>query len=719
MSVALLSEQWHRVAGLRPRVVPHARVHRQMQHGEVWHVLEDLGGARQHRLNAPAYRLLRMLDGRRTLDHIWQRLSAEPRDDTPSQDDILQLVGQLNAQDLLVVDASPDAAELLVRQQRQKKQKRKQSMGNPMSIKLPLWDPDRFLRRLLAVTPAVPAALVWCAWLAVVGGALALVPAHWPDLSRNFGEQMLAADNLLLAALVFPLLKVAHELAHGAAVVRRGGEVHEMGIMLLVFYPTPYVEASASSAFPSRWARMAVAGAGMAAEVFIAALAFFAWMAIEPGFWRSVLYNVMVLGGISTVLFNGNPLLRFDGYFMLADAIGVPNLAQRANGFWMFLVRRLVLGARGATLPAASRYEMGWFAAYAPLALVYRLLLSLGIAWFVAQQYFFAGVLLAAWTLATSIVWPLAKGLHALCSSPQFAARPWRAWSAVVGLVGLALVLLLVVPVPRHIRVQGVVWLPEEALLRARADGFVHIIAAPEGTAVHKGDAVLATTNPDLQARVPEQASRVALAQARLDAALVHQPALAARLQEELQAEQATLQRAQADVADLQLRAGLAGTVRLEQAQDLPGRFVKRGDVVGHVLAQPGSASVPRVRVALTQGEAELDLAALQSIEIRVAGQVQDAHVGRLTRSTPQAGHALPSAALGATGGGRFVVDPRDESGATAMETVFQFDIEAPDVASLGAIGTRVYVALEQPAEPIGQRWWRHTRRLFLSQLSV
>ncbi|APW37320.1 hypothetical protein RD110_09045 [Rhodoferax koreense] len=715
MSVALLSEQWHRVAGLRPRLVPHARVHRHVTHGAVWHVLEDVGGARQHRLNAQAYRVLRLLDGRHSLDQIWQRISREISDDTPSQDDVLQLVGQLNAQDLLVVDATPDAAELLVRHERQQRQKRRQSVGNPMSIKIPLWDPDSFLRRLLAVTPAIPAALVWAAWLGVVGTALALVPAHWPDLSRNFGEQMLAANNLLLAALVYPLLKLAHELAHGAAVIRRGGEVHEMGVMLLMFYPSPYVDASASNAFPSRWARMRVAAAGMVVELWIAALAFFLWMAIEPGFWRSVLYNLMVLGSVSTVLFNGNPLLRFDGYFMLADAIGVPNLSQRATAFWQFLLRRFVLGARGAKMPPASRYELGWLAAYAPLALVYRLTVSFGIAWFVAQQYFFVGVLLAAWSLATSVVWPLGKGLFSLWSSPQFAARPWRAWGAVIGGVALLLGLLLALPLPRHVRVQGIAWLPEEAILRARADGFVQTIAAHEGAAVQPGDMVVATHNADLVAKVAEQTGRLALAQARLDAAWVSQPAVAARMQEEVNAEEAALVRAQADVADLQLRAGVPGTVRLEQAQDLPGRYVKRGDMLGYVIG----ASVPLVRVALTQAEAELDLADLRGIEVRMAGAVEKTYTGRLARSTPQASHNLPSAALGATGGGKFAVDPRDETGATAMETAFQFDIETPDTPTLGAIGTRAYVALEQSPEAIGWRWWRHARRLFLAHLNI
>ena len=715
MSVALLSEQWHRVSGLRPQLVPHARVHRHVQQGSVWHVLEDRGGARQHRLNNPAYRVLRLLDGRRSLDDIWQLLSRELSDDTPSQDDVLQLVGQLNAQDLLVVDASPDAAELLVRHARQERQKRRQTLGNPMSIKLPLWDPDRFLRRLLAVTPALPGWLVWTAWLALIGAALLQVPAHWPDLSRNFGEQMLAADNLVIAALVYPLLKLAHELAHGAAVIRRGGEVHEMGVMFLMFYPSPYVDASASNAFASRWARMRVAAAGMVAEVFLAALAFFAWMAIEPGFWRSVLYNAMVLGSVSTVLFNANPLLRFDGYFMLADALGVPNLSQRATAFWQFLLRRFVLGARAAKMPPACREELRWLALYAPLALVYRLTVSFGIAWFVAQQYFFVGVLLAAWTLATSIVWPLGKGLAALWTSPLFAVRPLRAWGAVIG--GLAIVLggLLALPLPHHLRVQGVAWLPEEAILRARAEGFVQSVSASEGAVVQAGDLVLASINPTLVAKVEEQRSRLALARARLDAAWVSQPAAAARLAEEVNAEEATLARAEAVVAVLQLRAGVPGTVRLEQAQDLPGRFVKRGDMLGYVIG----AAVPMVRVALTQSEAELDLAALTGIEIRMAGAVEQAYAGRLVRGTPQASHNLPSAALTAAGGGKFATDPRDETGATAMETAFQFDIESPGTATLGAIGTRAYVALAQAPEPIGFRLWRHWRRLFLAHLNV
>lgn len=715
MSVALLSDQWHRIAHLRPRLVPHVRIHRHVIRGVVWHVLEDRTATRHHRLNDVAYRVVRLLDGRLSLADIWQRLTRDLSDRTPTQDEILHLVGQLNAQDLLVVNASPDAAEMLSRHDKQRQQKWRQNVGNPLSIKLPLWDPDAFLHRLRRHVDHLPSAVLWLVWLMTLGAALIMVPPHWPDLTQNFGERLLAAHNLVIVAVVFPLLKFVHEVAHGLAVVRRGGEVHEMGVMLLVLYPTPYVDASSANAFPRRLDRMHVAAAGMMAELWVAAVAFLLWMSIEPGFFRSVLYNIVVVGSVTTVMFNANPLLRLDGYYILADALGVPNLAQRANTFWQFLISRFVLGARTEKAPASSRYEQICFTLYAPLALAYRLLITLGIAWFVAQQYFVIGVLLALWAIASGLLWPLAKGWMALLTAPRFAARPLRAWGAILGLLALVFTMLWVVPLPRHTRAQGIVWLPEEALLRAKSDGFVVSTAVHDGDRVQPGDVAVIMRNAELTAKVNEQQSKLEAAQAKLDSALVAQPAAAARYQEEAQAEQAALDRMTADVSDLVLRSQVNGIVRLDRAQDLPGRFVRRGDMVGHVIG----ANVPLVRVALPQSDSELNPATLRSITIRVVDHPDQAIAGRWIRSTPKAGHELPSAALGSAGGGKEAVDPKDEHGTTALSTVFQFEVEALGVNSLGHLGSRAYVAFEHAPEPIGWRWWRQVRRLFLSRLAV
>ena len=140
-----------------------------------------------------------------------------------------------------------------------------------------------------------------------------------------------------------------------------GGEVHDMGVMVLVVTPVPYVDASASSAFPGKWHRVLVGAGGMLVEVFLAAIAVYVWVAAEPGVLRAVAYNVIAIAGISTILFNANPLLRFDGYHILVDAIEIPNLRQRATTYFQYVVERYGFGRRDAEPPAASPGEKRWF----------------------------------------------------------------------------------------------------------------------------------------------------------------------------------------------------------------------------------------------------------------------------------------------------------------------------------------------------------------------
>ena len=331
MSGALTSNQWFRVAGLTPCLRGHLRVHRHVYRGRVWYVIEDRVAGRQHRFNPAAYRVLRMFDGKSTLQSIWDQLLVELRDDSPTQDEIVNLLGQLNASDLVSFDATADVAELFERREKQDRQRLMSRLLNPMSLRFPLWDPDVFLRHLARWARPVPMWLTVALWLAVVVPALILVPPHWSELTLNFGDRLMSADNLWVLALTFPLLKAAHEVAHGLVVRLRGGEVHEMGLMLLVLYPVPYVDASAANAFVRKGYRILVGMAGMLAEVWLAAIAFFFWLVLEPGIARSVMYNLVVVGSVSTVLFNANPLLRYDGYYVLSDLLEIPNLGQRSN----------------------------------------------------------------------------------------------------------------------------------------------------------------------------------------------------------------------------------------------------------------------------------------------------------------------------------------------------------------------------------------------------
>jgi putative peptide zinc metalloprotease protein len=711
---ALLSGHWFRVASLQPALRPQVRIERHVYRGKVWYVLHDLGSGENYRFNPAAYAVIRELNGQRTLQQIWDALVDRHQEDTPTQAEIVQVLGQLNAADLLRVGGAPDVAELLTRGQRRRRRQLLGRILNPLSLRIPLWDPDAALTAATAWLPRLAPVLSLVLFLACGAFAMVLAASHWNELTRDFGQRLLATSNLWMLAIVFPLLKAAHELAHGFAVKRGGGEVHEMGVMFLVFYPVPYVDASAAHAFPSKWRRAWVSAAGMVAELWLAILAFFLWLALEPGVLRAIAYNIVVLGSVTTLVFNANPLLRYDGYYILADLLEIPNLSGRATRYWQYLATRYLFGVRDPRPFPATRGERRWCLVYAPAAFVYRIGVTIAIAWFIGQQYFVLGVLLAAWSLAAGVVLPIAKALGALFTDARFLARASRVWLVLAGGVGTAAALLFLLPLPHHTRVEGVVWLPEQALVRAGADGFVETVQRP-GTRVRAGDVVVTTGNPLLLARVAQQRGRVDEVQARLDAAWGTQPAQAAQLARTLGQEREQLQRLELEAERLSARARAAGGLLIERADDLPGRFVRKGDLVAHVMGE----YQPVVKLLVEQADVDFVRADLRGIEVRLVDDLARPLPARLVRSVPKAAHDLPSAALGQGAGGRHLVDPRDEKQLTALDNLFEFEAALPAGQRFAHLGARAYVSLEHTPEAIGWRWWRAGRRALLSNMGV
>ena len=712
---ALLSTNWYRVEHLKPRLRGHVRIHRHAYRGAVWYVMEDRIAGKYHRFNPASHQVISLMDGKRDMAAIWGRLTAQLADDTPAQEDVIKLLGQLHGSDLVQCDVDPDVAELFERRTKEKQRKFMSRFMNPISLRFPLWDPDRVLVKLVGWMRPLLGGWGLAIWLAIVLPALALVPLYWPDLTENFGEQMLAFDNLLIMAVVFPLIKACHEMGHGIATRMRGGEVHEMGIMLLVFFPIPYVEASSSSAFVKKTDRMLVGAAGMLTELFIAALAFYLWIVLEPGLARSLTYNAIVLASVTTLLFNANPLLRYDGYYVLADWVEIPNLSSRANKHWQYLAERYVFGVKQSEPPPATPGERRWFLAYAPLAFAYRMFVLFGIAVFVAQQYFFLGVLLAMWGLVASLGVPIYKGISAVMTGPQFAARAMRARAVLMISLAVIVLLLFVVPMPRHTHAEGVIWLPEQALLRAGGSGFVTAVTARAFEPVESGQLVMESVDPALQSGIAAQRAKLEEAQARYDAAWGVQPAQAGQLEENMRGEQAALDRLLDEVSQLSLRASASGSLLIDQPQDMPGRFVKKGDVLGYVVGE----FTPLVRVVVGQSQVDLVRLATKEVEIRLPQDIATVYSAQRVREVPKAGKELPSPALGQSGGGAIPMDPRNEKGTTALESVFEFDLQLAKDVPAGFIGSRVHVRFAHPSEPLGIRLWQAVRRLFLSQFHV
>ncbi|MEF8724708.1 MAG: hypothetical protein V5B30_19715 [Candidatus Accumulibacter delftensis] len=308
-------------------------------------------------------------------------------------------------------------------------------------------------------------------WLLLVLPAIVLAGVNWHELTANLSDQVLSAHNLFLLWLVYPLIKALHELGHAYAVKSGDGEVHEMGIMLLVLAPIPYVDATASGAFRNKWRRAMVGAAGMLVELFLAAIAMAVWVMVEPGLVRSIAFNVLFVAGASTLLFNGNPLLRYDGYYVLADLIEIANLGNRSNQYWQWLAKRYLFGITSVERPPASLGERRWFLFYGAASFVYRTLVMIVITLFIAGEFFFVGVVLALWAATTMFVLPIGKGLNYVISSPELQRHRTRARLVTFGSLAVFVLFVLSVPMPLRTHAEGVVWVPENAEVRAAADG--------------------------------------------------------------------------------------------------------------------------------------------------------------------------------------------------------------------------------------------------------
>jgi len=477
----------------------------------------------------------------------------------------------------------------------------------------------------------------------------------------------------------------------------------------------PYVDATSAWGFREKHKRMAVGAAGIAVELFLGALALFTWLSVESGAVRAVAYNVMLISGVSTLLFNGNPLLRFDGYYVLADALEIPNLGTRANKYLGYLVQRYLFRVEDPDCPAETVGERVWMVIYGIASFMYRIFIMFVIITFIAGKFFFVGVLLAIWAIATQILMPVGKSLSFLATSPTIRRQRGRAVATSIVLVLALLGLLFAVPVPNWTRAEGVVWVPEEAQVRAGTEGFVARLLAPVDTKVVRGQPLIEAHDPFLRTRVAVLQAQMQELNAQYDAMVPQDRVQAAMVREEMQSVAANLKRSREREAELILRSPANGRLVVPGAADLPGRFVKQGQLVAYVV-EPKPLTV---RVAVRQDDIALVREHTRGVEVMLSGWGVDPVPAKILREVPGASRQLPTAALGSGGGGPFAVDPRDKQGVTALGRVFQLELELPPEVRSPYLGARVFVRFDHGFEPAGIQLYRAFRRLLLRKFDV
>ncbi len=705
---SLVNPNWPRVANLRPSLLAQVSVRRQELRGERWYLLSNDALGVHHRVNDSAYQFIGRCDGRYTVAEVWNALTKLHGDAVLSQQEVIQLLVQLEQRDLLHCEHTAESIALFP-PRGQRAQRRRYSL-NPFAFRLPLGDPSSWLARLDPLGQVLFRPAVFWLWLAVMLIAALTAGANGSALFAYGQQHLLSPRYLALSWLLFPLIKALHELSHGMAVRRWGGEVHEFGIGLFLLVPAPYVDASGASGFSGRTERMVVGAAGIMVELTLAALALALWLVTQPGVVHDIAFVTLIIGAVSTLFFNGNPLLRYDGYYVMCDAFDLPNLASRSGQYWGHLLRRTLLRARSVA-PALGPGERKWLFAYAPLSLAYRLLLSISLVFYAGSYWLVLGLLAAVYMGFAVILRPLLTWLrHTFALAGQGPERTRLRTAMVVAAAVLGL-LLFVLPLPLSTVAPAVVWLPEQAQVRPEVDGFIQSLPVRDGDAVVAGQLLAVLENPDLRTERDKIASRVQALQADRFQSLLRDPTGAQNLAEEIERTTAELKRADERLTQLEVRAGVAGTLSLPRYADLPGTFARRGIPIGYVLQ---GADI-RVRAGVDQDRAYLVRHHTQAVAVRLTDATGTVIPARLGPDIPAATRQLPSAALGERGGGPFAMDAADADGLRSLEPVFLYDVFLAN-RTLERVGGRAWVRFDHGTEPLAFQLYRRASQLFLKQ---
>lgn len=547
--------------------------HRGFQGRPCW-VIKDPVGVQYFRFEEEEYALFAMLDGQHSLEEIQEEFEERFRPRSIRTEEIQRFAAMLHQAGLVLSDAPGQGVQLYHQAQERKRRRLLAGVSNLLAIRFRGINPDAFLERILPY-------MGWLFSRAAIGVGVALILAALGSVLVHFDlflarlpqfHEFFALGNLPPLMVVLAGMKVLHELGHALVCKRLGGACTEMGLMLLVFTPCLYCNVSDAWVWKSKWHRMAVAGAGIYVELLLAALATWVWWWTEPGLIHQLALAVMLLGSVNTVFLNGNPLLRYDGYYVLADLLEVPNLQQKASALLQRTASRWLLGLAAPEDPFLPQKYWGWFVLYAVAAFVYRWLVLAGILWFLYKalepaRVQVVGQALAAATLLGLVGWPGYR-IYRFFTTPTATRRISRIRS-IFTLTGLGIVILasLAIPLPHYITCPVEIRPADAAAVYVEVPGRLASVAVQPGQSVRAGQLLAELQNPDAELDIARLETLRDECHLRWQNARWQQhrdPAATAelrQLEESLRAVEEQLAKRREDVARLRLVAPTTGMV--------------------------------------------------------------------------------------------------------------------------------------------------------------
>jgi putative peptide zinc metalloprotease protein len=510
-----------RSVGLRKR--GDLQVNRQVYQGQAWFVVKDPISLHYFRFRPEEYALLEMLDGQASLESLKDRFEAEFPPRRITVEELARFVSTLHRSGLVIGDRPGQGPQLFERRRQRKWKEWVAWISNVMALRFRGIDPDRILDRLNPWLGWIFSPAAIAVFMTFALSALLLVLVNFDVFRSKLPEfnQFFAAGNWLYLAIALGVTKVIHEFGHGLSCKYYGGECHEMGVMILVFTPCLYCDVSDSWMLPNKWKRAAIGAAGMYVEVVLAAIATYLWWNSHPGVFNQLCLDVMFVSSVSTILFNANPLLRYDGYYILSDVLEIPNLRQKATTILGRLASKWCLGIKQPEDPFLPQRRLGWFAFYAVASSLYGWFVTLSIFLFVWNVFKPYRLQVLGQILAGAAIWGLVvrpmQGMIKFLKVPgrrdEVKAVNLTATVAVAGLVAAAIALI---PLPQR------VWAPAE--LRPRGEETVYVSVAGRleqllvkpDQKVTRGETLAVLLSVELDLEIAELEGRKQQAESRL-----------------------------------------------------------------------------------------------------------------------------------------------------------------------------------------------------------
>jgi putative peptide zinc metalloprotease protein len=724
------------------RMRPDLTARKQRYHGKTYWVVKEPIGLNYFRFHEEEFAILNMLDGRTSLDDIKQQFEAEFTPQKVTFGDLQQFVGMLHRNGLVISEASGQGKQLRRRRDQKKWKELMGTFSNVFAVRFRGVDPERFLNWLYQYTgwffrwPMVLMVLMFAV------SALLLVLVQYDTFSARLPtfHQFFGPRNWIYLGITMGVVKVLHEFGHGLSCKHFGGECHELGGMLLVFTPALYCNVSDSWMLPNKYHRAAIGAAGMYVELFLASIATYVWWFSTSGtLINELALSVMFICSVSTIMFNGNPLLRFDGYYILMDLAEIPNLRQKSTEVLRRFLSELCLGIEQQESPFLPQRNRFFFGVYTVAAEIYRLVVVFSILFFLNRVFEPYGLKIIGQAIGLVGVFGLV--VQPLYQLFQFFYVPGRMNKVkkhrvyvTLGVVALAGLAIAFIPLPYSVRCTFEVMPHEAGNVVVSAPGILNELPRVKpGDRVKKGDIIVVLSNPELESQLVERKGAYLKAEESLSSlrkVSVRETSFAAQVptaREVLATSQALYESKKAEAEKLVIRAPRDGVVIAPPHKPVPkdlqgrlpswsgspfdeknlGAMLQRSELLCRI------GDLDDLEAILVIDQVDIDLVRKgHDVRMLTLGRVENVYEGQI-ESIARIDVKHLSAGLSTQAGGDLNTRV-DESGMVRpLSTSYQARVPLPTDDHLAFVGERGNARIYTGWQSLGTRLKRYVTRTF------